>query len=368
VDDEPSLIESMKRHLRADFDITAAGGGDEALSILGKIEQPFAAIVSDQRMPGMDGIEFLSLAKDIAPDSVRIMLTGYADQDTAIEAVNQGSIFRFLIKPCQPHIMARALRDAVRQYELVTSERELLEKTLTGSIQALVDMLALASPVAFRRAARLRDLATRICTMMRISDSWQISAAATLSHIGYITLPPTVLEKHYTGRPLTASEEGMLQGQVEGTTKLLEKIPRLENVTRIIREFSTSRNSPAVAMRDPTSFGANLLRCIVEYDRMTTRGLSRAEALRYLSSHPDDFNADIVASLNTIKPEGRASSRRMVMIDALQNGMIVDEDVRTTEGMLLVPKGYVVNDTVRQRLRNFRLHDEVDGSIAITEE
>jgi aspartokinase-like uncharacterized kinase len=58
----------------------------------------------------------------------------------------------------------------------------------------------------------------------------------------------------------------------------------------------------------------------------------------------------------------------MVMIDALQNGMIVDEDVRTTEGMLLVPKGYVVNDTVRQRLRNFRLHDEVDGSIAITEE
>ncbi len=365
VDDEASLIQSMKRQLRNDFDISEAHSGDEALEIVGKATEPFCVIVSDQRMPGMDGIELLSLVKDIAPDSVRIMLTGFADQDTAIEAVNQGQIFRFLTKPALPHVMLRALRDAVRQYELITAERELLEKTLTGSIQVMVDILALASPVAFRRASRIRDMAEKVGQKMKFRDIWQLGAAAMLAHLGYITLPSSVLDNYYAGRPLSPSEESMMHGQVEGTAKLLEKIPRMEPVVRIIHEHHQSRNTAAVKGKDPVSLGASILHTLIEFDRLVNRGIVRNEALKMLAARADEFNSEILSALGEIPPEGAHGNRMMVMIDALKNGMVVDEDVRTTEGMLLVPKGYVINDTVRQRLRNFRLHDDIDGSIAV---
>lgn len=364
VDDEASLIESMKRQLRADFDITAAHSGDEGLMIIGRSE-PFSVIVSDQRMPGMDGIEFLSLVKDLSPDSVRIMLTGYAEQETAIEAVNQGQIFRFLTKPCPPHVILRTLRDSVRQHELITAEHELLEKTLTGSISVLMDILALANPVAFRHAARVSDYATKTAEQLKLSDAWQMKAAAMLAHMGYITLPSAVLENYYAGRHLSPEEESMLHGQVENTAKLLSKIPRMDPVIRIIHEHAKSRNTNLVKARDAASFSANLLHTVVEFDRMLTRGLSRTETIRLLSSHTDEFNGEIVNALALLKVEESGRSRRMVMVDQLQNGMTVDEDVRTSDGMLLVPRGYVINDTVRQRLRNFHLHGEIDGTIAV---
>jgi response regulator RpfG family c-di-GMP phosphodiesterase len=364
VDDEASLIDSMKRQLRNDFDITAAYSGDDGLKAVAA-NAPFSVIVSDQKMPGMDGIEFLSLVKDLSPDSVRIMLTGFAEQETAINAVNQGQIFRFLTKPCPPHIVLRMLRDAVRQYELLTAEKELLEKTLTGSIEVLVDILALSNPVAFRHASRVGEFTSKIAEEMKVREIWPVKSAAMLMHLGYITLPAQVLENFYAGRHLSESEEGMLHGQADNTVKLLEKIPRMEPVMRIIREYPSSRNTTLVKSGDPTALSANILRTAVEFDRMLAHGLSRSETLRHLQSHADEFNEEVVNALTTVKTESDASSRRMVMIDSLANGMVVDEDVKTNDGMLIVPKGYVINDMVRRRLKNFQMHDDIEGSIAI---
>lgn len=364
VDDEESLILSMKRQLHSDFDITAAFSGDAGLDAIGKNE-PFSVIVSDQRMPGMDGIEFLSLAKDLSPDSVRIMLTGYAEQDTAIEAVNQGQIFRFLTKPCPPHIVLRSLRDAVRQYELITAERELLEKTLTGSIEVMVDILALANPIAFRRASSVAGYASDIARIMKVSEVWQVKAAAMLSHMGYITLPAQVLENFYTSSHLSDADEGMLRAQIDNTAKLLDKIPRLGSVQRIIREMVSSRNTTMVKAGDPVALAASILHTAIEYDRMIVRGVSRPEAIHFLSVHDAEFNRDVIEALTALKPQDVPVNRQIVMIDSLKNGMIVDDDVVTVDGMLLVPKGYVINDTVRQRLRNFHLHGEIESTIPV---
>jgi CheY-like chemotaxis protein len=365
VDDEASLIESMKRQLRNDFDITAAHSGDEGLKTI-SANAPFSVIVSDQRMPGMDGIEFLSLVKDLSPDSIRIMLTGYADQDTAIDAVNQGSIFRFLTKPCPPHVVLRTLRDAYRQYELVTAEKELLEQTLTGSLAVMMDILALANPVVFQRASRVGEYVDGIVKAVSIPNVWQVRTAAALSHMGYITLPTTVLENYYSGHRLGPNEEAMMQGQVENTANLLDKIPRMAPVVRIIHESSTSRNTPAVRAHDPVAFGANILHTASELDRRLMHGMSRQEILRGMALHPEEFNEEIVKAIASVKlAESASGNRRVVMIDQLANGMIVDEDVRTKDGMLIVPKGYVVNDTARRRLRNFRLHDDIEDTIAV---
>ena len=88
---------------------------------------PYAVVVSDMRMPGMDGVEFLAWARAQHPDTVRIMLTGNADQGTAMAAVNKGAIFRFLTKPCDPELFGQTLDQAVRQHQLLTAEQSLLD-------------------------------------------------------------------------------------------------------------------------------------------------------------------------------------------------------------------------------------------------
>ena len=128
VDDDASLLASYRRQLRKQYSIETALGGREALEL---IEQngPYSVIVSDFRMPFMDGIEFLARVRAIAPDTVRIMLTGSADMQAAIQAVNEGNIFRFLTKPCSVDVLGESLDTGIEQYQQVTREHEYNEKS-----------------------------------------------------------------------------------------------------------------------------------------------------------------------------------------------------------------------------------------------
>ena len=99
VDDDSNILLGYQRALRKQFQIEVALGGEEGLAAV-RNQGPYAVIVADMRMPGMDGVELLAKVREIAPDTVRMMLTGNADQQTALEAVNQGHIFRFMTKPC----------------------------------------------------------------------------------------------------------------------------------------------------------------------------------------------------------------------------------------------------------------------------
>ncbi|WP_457577163.1 response regulator, partial [Desulfomarina sp.] len=113
VDDEVNVLQSMKRQLRKRFTVLTSESRADALALLKK-QGPVAVIVSDMRMPGMDGIQLLSQVKALYPDTVRIMLTGNADQETAVEAVNTGQIFRFLTKPCSMSVLVSSLALALR--------------------------------------------------------------------------------------------------------------------------------------------------------------------------------------------------------------------------------------------------------------
>ena len=108
VDDEPNVLAAYERQLRKQFDVVTMQGGEAGLQAV-TMSGPYAVVVSDFRMPNMDGIEFLSRVKGISPDTVRMILTGYADVQTAIEAVNEGNVFRFLTKQCPPDSLAKAV-------------------------------------------------------------------------------------------------------------------------------------------------------------------------------------------------------------------------------------------------------------------
>jgi len=108
VDDDPNILAAMQRNLRKRFTLDTVTGPDEALHTL-KTKGPYAVIVADMSMPIMNGAELLEEVRLSSPDTVRIMLTGNADQRTATEAVNRGNVFRFLSKPCAPETIIAVL-------------------------------------------------------------------------------------------------------------------------------------------------------------------------------------------------------------------------------------------------------------------
>jgi len=112
VDDEPSLLRSLRWLLRREFDVAVASSGREALALLAA--DRFDVVLSDQRMPGMCGSEFLSLAQQVSPLTVRLLLTGYADFSAVVAALNEGDVFRYISKPWDDNKLVRCVQEAAR--------------------------------------------------------------------------------------------------------------------------------------------------------------------------------------------------------------------------------------------------------------
>ncbi len=146
VDDDVNLLAGIQRNLRKQFRLDTAPGGAEGLELLTR-QGPYAVVVADMRMPNMNGVEFLCACRAKFPDTVRIMLTGDADQETAVQAVNQGQVFQFLNKPCPPDALAGALENGLRQYRLVMTQREMVQLQLQHA-QKMVVVGQMAASIA----------------------------------------------------------------------------------------------------------------------------------------------------------------------------------------------------------------------------
>ena len=224
VDDDPNVLGGYQRALRKQFEFETALGGTAALHLMEQSGPP-AVIVADMQMPGMNGIQLLKEAQARWPDTVRIMLTGNADERTARDAVNQGYIFRFLTKPCPPEELAQNLAAGVRQHQLMTAEREVLEKTLTGVVKLLTEILANTDPRSLGLGQRMREHIRRLLQRFPYPQPWQLEVAAELSSVGSVTVPPVLLKKAASGIQLNEDEKELLAGLPEMGARLLENIP-----------------------------------------------------------------------------------------------------------------------------------------------
>jgi response regulator RpfG family c-di-GMP phosphodiesterase len=285
VDDDSNLLEGIARNLRGHFEVSTAKSGDEGLSELRKNTQ-YAVVVSDLKMPGMDGVDFLARVRQISPDAVRILLTGQADLDAAIAAVNEGRVFRLLCKPCRPEALIMAVEAAVEQHRLITAERELLEETLRGCVNALSEVLASVSPDAFGRAIRVRQLLSKLLKYLGVQDRWAIEVAAMLSQIGCVTLPAPVLKKIGHGETLTPAEQAMKDRVPIFLEQLLDSIPRLGPVRKILRYMNKNFDGTGVP-RDGVAgesipWGARALKAALDLDALEQQGLPTELALHTL--------------------------------------------------------------------------------------
>jgi len=358
VDDEADVLEGLELTLGRHFALTTATSGDQALEIIAR-EAPFAVVMSDMRMPGMNGAALLAAVRERSPTSTRVLLTGHAEVEAAISAINDGQIFRFLTKPCRPEPLRAALGDAVSQHRLLVAEKQLLEQTLRGSIQALCEVLAITDPDGFGHGEKLVQLVMDTAAHLGQS-SWQLELAARLLGLGRISVPAEVLVRHDEGAALGDEELAMIERMPGVVDRLLSPIPRLE-VVREIQRLATVRGAkPALAdsvenIRAAYQ-GALILRTTLAFDALRTRGLTGAEALAELREA--DLRSEEAVILDAIAAvlEVAATGDRVMALTVrqLRAGMVLAEDLHTLGGQLLVRRGYIVTETFVERLRNLR--------------
>jgi len=239
VDDDANLLAAMLRQFAGKYAVTTASNGREALELMAS-SGPFGVLVSDLRMPGMDGIQLLSQAAERYPDTVRILLTGFADLQNAMDAVNQGYIFRILTKPCPPEALERALADAVRQQALVEVQREnyslkRFKHLLEGIVQGFSAVVEARDPYLAGHQARVTALALAMAAELGLDQDAQdiLRIAALLHDIGKIYVPADFLNRPGA---LRAAEFSVIKMHPEVGYDILKNLGEDWPVATIIRQ------------------------------------------------------------------------------------------------------------------------------------
>lgn len=348
VDDEPNVLEGLARTLSEDFDVHTATSGEEGLAAMSR--GSFSVVVSDMRMPGMNGATFLSRARALEPDAARILLTGQADVQSAIAAVNEGAIFRFLSKPCPPSSLLDTVAKAAEQNRLVRAERELLDGTLRGIVRLLTDVLALTSPNVFSRATRLREMAIHVATKLALADAWQFEIAALLSQIGCIALPEELVARVLAGQPLSPAEESAFASHPQTAARLLGTIPRFGDIAAMI---AGQRDACAPAPPGAVAIGAALLRATTTLDDMRSHGATREDAIAEMRLRPTTLDRRIIEALESYRGPGERWTEQALRVEQLTVGMICEEDVVSGAGSVIVRKGTELASVTLERLRRF---------------
>jgi response regulator RpfG family c-di-GMP phosphodiesterase len=369
VDDEPNVLSAFERQLRGSYDIHTTHRPEEALQLINSGER-FAVVVVDMHMPGLNGIELLAEIKKIDPSAVRVMLTGNADQKTAVSAINSGQIFRFLNKPCSTEQLTEALEASLEQYQLYFAERELLQRTLQGSIHLLVELINIVDPALMSEVTSLRKPVDYFTAELGDSSAWATRIALTLSAIGPILLPPALASRVHAGIELTKREQEIVNKNPDRCYELVKNIPRLDAVAEILR-FIEKRfdgtGPPEVNIRGQCiPLGSRIIKALRDFQLLREEFEDPRIAYERMSWRegwydPAVFDLigryfELVDPPATVEETGPASSEPELLtttVANLETDQLVKEDIVTNDNVLLVKAGSVLTDTLIARIKNY---------------
>lgn len=358
VDDEPDLLDGLRLNLRKRFKVTTATSGAEGLEVFDAActedEGPFEAVVSDMRMPNMNGAAFLTAVMERSPQTPRILLSGQADMESTIAAINDAKIFRFLTKPCEPELIQETLHEAMELARLREAERVLLDQTVRGAVTMLTEVLGLVSAAAYSRTSRVREVVDQIRANLRLEASWDLDVATLLSQVGCVVVPET------------DDADGPAGQHAEIAANLLANIPRLETAASIVR----TQNAPDPLLAGPMSeasralIDAEILRVAVAFDAVTASGTSAAKAVGVLRNAANPPDPELLEALSEVRPAADDMIEVSVEPEDLVIGMELLEDLHTRSGAKLAGAGTVLTAVLIERVTSFAKTAGVDGPVA----
>ncbi|MCU7891650.1 MAG: response regulator [Candidatus Thiodiazotropha sp. (ex Ustalcina ferruginea)] len=352
VDDDRNLLDSFRRQFRKRLNLETATSGADGVQAV-RDGGPFAVVISDMQMPNMNGIEFLSKVYTISPNTVRIMLTGNANLDVAIDAVNDGNIFRFLNKPVETDQLYQTITDAIQHYRLITSEKVLLNKTLKGAVDLLADILSMVNPVAFSQSSRIKQHAHTIVKSLSLDDSWHYDLAAMLCQLGYVSLTDELIEKVSEGSELSHTESALYESHPVMGARLLKHIPRLEIVAAMVErqnnDVAKIEFQGKLSTENKAILGGQIIRVAIAYDRLINQGMDENQAIVQLKNNPEYYDPILVEALS-LGSQNRKVEVLTLPVSKLVPGLILDQPINTEAGILLVAKGQALSQAVLFRL------------------
>lgn len=358
VDDEPHILAGFQRTIGRRFPLTCVESGTAALALLQKGET-FSVIVTDMRMPGMNGVELLSRISEMRLDTVRLMLTGNADQQTAVDAINKGHIARFLNKPCQPEVLESAIMESIHKFEVANAERILLRDTVSGAIRLLLGAIELSNPRLAEAQSLIKSYSKELLGHLGIHNDWQIPMASQLSLFGLVTVPGLKKED-------ILSEESVSIAALIGG-ELLANIPRLGTVANMVSRQHEYGPLPEVpdAKSSIVVTGARILRLAVDLSREYLKSGNRAAAVAAVSANKR-HDQQLLAAFQrpTPAPVVEPGQQRLTLIQ-LSPGMVLAEDIYSKEEVLLFSLGQELTPVAIASLRNQARSGSISKDIRI---
>ncbi len=411
VDDEENVLRALKRlFLDEPYEFFTALSGREGLELIK--EHDFAVIVSDQRMPEMSGAEFLGQAKEIQPEAIRIVLTGYADVNAAIDAINQGGAYRYITKPWNDADLILMVRDAVEtfrlkqenkyladlthrqneelkkwttQLEVMVQEQTLdiqnknkeleklneqLQKNFRKSIEAFSNLLEMRDKSMSSHAKNVASLSRQVASAMQLSDeeSSRILVAALLHDIGKIGVPDSVLLKQpdeLKDAEFSEYKRHAVRGQV--AVESMEGFHDIGILIRYHHEYVNGTGFPESLKRNAIPVGSRIIAMADAVDRIANIGMAAAEnfekALKYIEFYLDTrYDRQVFQYLAPIirKKIEELSRRGAVKIEEIEMqpsrlapGMVLTRDVRSGTGLLILAHGVELQQKVIEALQNY---------------
>jgi response regulator RpfG family c-di-GMP phosphodiesterase len=416
VDDEPGVLSSLRRLLRpTGYRVLTAESGAAALDMLGVY--PVDLIISDMRMPGMSGAEFLAQARERYPDVMRILLTGYSEIDSAVRAINEGGVYRYLNKPWDDQDLLLTVKHAIEQRglaqeaqrltDLTRQQNEALQRLNTGleaqvesrteeirqtvmflegaqrdlktnftnMVQVCASMIELRCGAMARQSLRVANLARRIAieaglTGLQVQD---IFHAGLLHGIGKLSLPDALLNTSLDR--LSPEQAQQFYQHPLRAQMVLTPVPQLEHVALIVRhqyERFNGRGTPDQLAGRGIPIGARILAVARDFEgllagEIVKQRVSGDQALEMIKAQSAlRYDPDVVVRfVAVLKQQGEVMPVRQITSGELREGMRLADDVFTRRGVLLLTKDSVVNAHQVLQLKRFESHEDLPFAILI---
>ncbi len=391
IDDEPNVLKAFKRLFRKEKEtitVFTTESPEEVFELVANDE--FAVVVSDQRMPTMQGTEVLEKVRKLSPETIRITLTGYADKEAAIGAINQGAVYRFLTKPWNDEELKQEIQNGIAQYSLVSENKRLskltqdqneelldlnknleqkveertkqisalnkdLKEGFFGTIRLLSQISEMYSVSSGSHSKRVANMSADIAKKLDLpsQEHFHVNAGAMLHDIGKISLP-----KHISDRPVATfnkSELELLRGHAEAGAQIVGTISQLKETAQLIRhhhERFDGAGYPSGLRGEEIPLGARIIAIANAYDHALHKPSSDEEMtphkafLEIKSRESSEFDPRLVDVLEAIvySMDIDCSTEIELRPHEIEPGMKITRDICLPNGTLLLPKHSVLQE------------------------
>ena len=355
VDDTEANVDILVDTLGESYDVSVAMDGQTALEAVA--EDPPDLILLDVMMPGMDGYEVCERLK--ANKKTRgipvIFVTAKVEVADEIRGFGSGAV-DYITKPISPPVVKARVATHLKLRNAERDLQEMVEKTLGGVIEVLVDILSVANPTSFSHASRVKRYVNGLMTAADLTGFWQIRLAATLSQIGCITVSQETIERIYRGEDVSPEERAAFDRHPHVGYELIRKIPKLREVAEIIARQQVLETDTGFQGSEKAQklirVGSRMLKLALDYEQLTYSGKTPIAATAILKSNEEYYSPKLLEKFSHIvESESTRMGVRELYASDLTPGMIIAKDIVTKKGVLLIKAGTEINLLIFEVLR-----------------